>query len=161
MSYLYNLVSIKRLLKSNQSLSKEKRREISLNARKVQQEMTGFTSIEKKVYEELERRKILFESQKTINNKFIVDVYIPSLNLIIECDGDYWHSLEKTVKKDKSENAYLKKCGYNLLRWSEKDIKQNVKILVDNLEVFKNNLYGKSISIRDNNRPRKLTSCKY
>ena len=56
------------------------------------------------------------------NGKFLVDVYIPSLNLIIEADGDYWHSLDRVIKKDKAENAYLKKCGYNFLRLSEMEI---------------------------------------
>ena len=80
------------------------------------------TSIESKVYDELKARGFLFESQKVINGRFIVDAHIPSLNLVIEADGDYWHSLPKTAKKDKAENAYLKKCGYNLLRLTETEI---------------------------------------
>jgi len=80
------------------------------------------TSIEKKLYNELKARGLLFEKQRLINGKFLVDAYIPSLNLIIEADGDYWHSLPKVVRKDKSENAYLTKCGYNLLRLPEHEI---------------------------------------
>jgi len=130
----YNKISAKKMVESNQLLPKKERRRISLNARKIQQEMTCPTSIEKKVYDELKRRRFLFEAQKVINNKFIVDVYIPKLNLIIEADGDYWHSLPKAVRKDRAENAYLKKCGYNLVRWREKDINKNVKSLVNKLE---------------------------
>jgi len=80
------------------------------------------TSIEKKVYDELKACHLLFEKQKLINGKFLVDAYIPSLNLVIEADGNYWHSLDRVVKKDKAENAYLTKCGYNLLRLSETEI---------------------------------------
>lgn len=80
------------------------------------------TSIEKKLYEELKKRGLLFETQKLINGRFLVDAYIPSLNLIIEADGDYWHNLERVQKKDKAENAYLTKCGYKLLRLSEREI---------------------------------------
>lgn len=80
------------------------------------------TSIEIKLYKELSKRGVIFESQKLINSKFLVDAYIPSLNLVIEADGDYWHSLDRVVKKDKAENAYLKKCGYNIIRLSEKEI---------------------------------------
>ena len=80
------------------------------------------TSIEKKIYEELKSRGLLFETQKLINGRFLVDAYIPSLNLIIEADGDYWHSLDRVKKKDRAENAYLTKCCYNLLRLSEKEI---------------------------------------
>jgi very-short-patch-repair endonuclease len=81
------------------------------------------TSIEFKVYEKLKDMGIIFETQKIINKKFVVDAYIPSLNLIIEADGKYWHSLERIQKKDKAENAYLKKCGFNVLRLSEEEIK--------------------------------------
>lgn len=80
------------------------------------------TSIEIKVYEALKAKGFLFETQKIINGKFVVDAYIPSLNLIIEVDGDYWHGLDRIKKKDKAENAYLRKCGYGLLRLGEKDI---------------------------------------
>jgi len=88
----------------------------------VQSRIKKPTSIEKKLYEELKNRKLFFEPQKPINNRFIVDAYIPSLNLIIEADGDYWHSLPKVAHKDKAENAYLTKCGFNLLRLSETEI---------------------------------------
>lgn len=84
---------------------------------------TESTSIEIKVYTELKRLGFLFEKQRLINDKFVVDAYIPSLNLIIEADGDYWHSLDRVKKKDKAKNAYLKKCGFNLLRIPEHKIK--------------------------------------
>jgi very-short-patch-repair endonuclease len=87
-----------------------------------QQNHKEFTSIEKKVYEELKVRGFLFETQKLINSKFVVDAYIPNLNLVIEADGDYWHSLERVVKKDKVKNAYLTKCGFDLLRLTETEI---------------------------------------
>ncbi len=80
------------------------------------------SSIEKIVYDFLLSKGVIFEKQKLINGKFLVDVYIPEFNLVIECDGKYWHSLERVVKKDKAENAYLTKCGYNLLRLSEDEI---------------------------------------
>lgn len=88
-----------------------------------QKTMKEPTSIEKKVYEELKARGLLFEKQKLINGRFLVDAYIPSLNLVIEADGNYWHSLEKVKKRDKTKNAYLTKCGYKLLRLSETEIK--------------------------------------
>jgi very-short-patch-repair endonuclease len=80
------------------------------------------TSIEEKVYNELKSMGLLFETQKFINGKFVVDVYVPSLNLVVEADGDYWHGLERIKNKDKAENAYLTKCGFNVLRLSESEI---------------------------------------
>ena len=93
-----------------------------LEERLKQQTMRGNTSIEKKVYQELKNRGLLFEKQYLVNSKFLVDAYIPSLNLIIEADGDYWHALERVKKQDKAKNAYLTKCGFNLLRLSETEI---------------------------------------
>lgn len=81
----------------------------------------GPTSIERKLYKQLKKKNINFIKEHIIG-KFRVDVYIPSLNLVIEADGDYWHSLDYVIKKDKTENAYLKKHGYKLLRISETDI---------------------------------------
>jgi very-short-patch-repair endonuclease len=37
-------------------------------------------------------------------------------------DGDYWHSLSKNMGRDRTKNAYLIKCGYNMLRLSETEI---------------------------------------
>lgn len=101
---------------------KEYYKKIGMNGLLKQQIMKEPTSIEKKLYKELKRCGLLFETQKLINGKFLVDAYIPRLNLIIEADGDYWHSLNRIKKKDKAENAYLKKCGFNLLRFSESEI---------------------------------------
>lgn len=83
------------------------------------------TSIEKKVYDELKAKGLLFERQKTIGNKFTVDVYIPKLNLIIECDGDYWHNLPNNKRRDISKDAYLKKCGFDVLRLTGTEIKDD------------------------------------
>ena len=81
------------------------------------------TSIEKIVYDFLLSKGVLFEKQKLINGKFTVDVYIPDFNLVIECDGKYWHSLQRSINNDKAKNAYLTKCGFNMLRLGEDEIK--------------------------------------
>ena len=101
-----------------------------------QQTMKGPTSIEKKVYEELKVRGLLFEKQKLINGRFLVDAFIPSFNLVIEADGGYWHSLPRVIKKDKAENAYLTKCGYNLLRLTETEINNGQFKIKINKEVI-------------------------
>lgn len=83
------------------------------------------TSIEIKLYEELKNRGLLFETQKYVGNRFIVDAYVPSLNLVIEADGDYWHSLEKVKQRDNLKDEYLKKQGFNILRLTETEIKND------------------------------------
>jgi len=54
------------------------------------------TSIERAISKELLKHKIGFYPQKQFFD-FHVDFYIPP-RLIIEADGDYWHSLEKVRK---------------------------------------------------------------
>lgn len=97
-------------------------KKIGLVALLKQQNNKKPTSIEKKLYEEIKNKGLVFEKQKLINNKFLVDAFVPSLNLVIEADGAYWHSLDRVKQKDKAENAYLLKCGFNLLRLSESEI---------------------------------------
>ncbi len=83
------------------------------------------TSIEKLLYDFLVMSGIVFEKQYLVNRKFLVDAFIPSLNLVIEADGNYWHSLPKNIKKDKAENAYLTACGFDLIRLEEQSIHNN------------------------------------
>jgi very-short-patch-repair endonuclease len=87
----------------------------------VQQKGYG-TSIELKTDAFLKEIRLDYHHQYLVNNKFLVDFYIPSLNMIIECDGDYWHSRPEVVKRDNAKNAYIPKCGYHLLRISETNI---------------------------------------
>ena len=45
------------------------------------------------------------------------------LNLLIEFDGTYWHSLPSAISNDKRKNAYIKRYykHLKLLRIKEKD----------------------------------------
>lgn len=88
------------------------------------------TSIEKAVYDYLVLNKIVFEKQKVINGKYVVDAYIPNLNLVIEADGIYWHSKPISLKRDKIKDAYLKEQGFNLIRLPENEIR-NGKFQLD------------------------------
>jgi very-short-patch-repair endonuclease len=91
------------------------------------------TSIERLIYDELEERDIPFEKQVVINSKFKVDVYLSQQKTVIECDGDYWHTLPKVVARDKAKNAYLTKCGYKVFHFWEHEIRKDAKKCVDNV----------------------------
>jgi very-short-patch-repair endonuclease len=86
---------------------------------------------------ELETKDILnkygieFEHQKIVNGK-IYDFYLPDYNLLIEVDGNYWHSkgkcdidiLNKSLKNrrngDRIKNKIALKKGYRLFRvWED------------------------------------------
>jgi len=80
------------------------------------------TSIELKVKKYLDDRKINYIHPFNLGNRFQCDFYIPFLNLIVECDGSYWHSLPENKRRDKAKDAYAKECGFNILRLTEKEI---------------------------------------
>ena len=97
------------------------------------------TEIEKIMAKELAKRGIPFVKQFDIDNKFVCDFAIPFLKIIIECDGDYWHSnpkiysninltydQKKNTQRDKFKDKYLKERGWLVLRFFESDIKQNL-----------------------------------
>ena len=71
-----------------------------------------------------------FLTQVLIFNKFTVDVMLDKLNIIIQWDGDYWHGFinpkdprhKKRMGLDKSQDAYMKKCGYIVLRFWEHEV---------------------------------------
>jgi DNA mismatch endonuclease (patch repair protein) len=80
----------------------------------------------------LDQLKIEYYFQKGLCG-FLVDFYIPSLKLIIEVDGIYWHGhpdsfnpndkrVIKNMERDKRENKILKERGYKLIRIWEHEI---------------------------------------
>lgn len=83
--------------------------------------ITSPTGIEVAIEAALRAMGIAFEPQPQID-KWSCDFLIPSTNLVIECDGDYWHSLPRTVRKDAIKDQWLQNNGYQVLHLSEADI---------------------------------------
>jgi len=94
------------------------------------------TSIEIKIKEILTNNNIVFKKNFTVSfsggNRFY-DFYLKDYNLLIEADGDYWHSnpllfkilneaQQKNKLNDEFKNELAKKNGYNLVRFWEIDI---------------------------------------
>ena len=98
------------------------------------------TSIEVKIQEFLKSLKIEFRTHvymKEIENQYRCDIFVPKYNLIIECDGDYWHGnpekfskerlTEKQINQKERDNlrtSQLINAGYVVLRLWECDIKK-------------------------------------
>jgi very-short-patch-repair endonuclease len=67
--------------------------------------------------------------------KILCDFYLPKENCIIEVDGKYWHNYPKGNTKDKIRTKELKKIGYNVLRFWEKEFNiEKVKMELKNLK---------------------------
>jgi len=89
------------------------------------------TNIEKIMEDNLTLQKIPFYSQFSVAGMFIADFFIPSLNTIIECDGDYWHSREELIRRDKIKNGLYKREGFRVLRFGEKEIEEDILSCID------------------------------
>jgi len=70
---------------------------------------------------------IEFQEQVLMFGKFLVDIVIPSKKLIIQWDGEYWHSKKKNRDRDNSSDLYLRKCGYHVLRITDKEIGKDIE----------------------------------
>jgi len=68
------------------------------------------------------------------------DIFIESNNVnykgvCIFADGDYWHSRHGAQQYDKQINEYLFCKGYKVLRFWEKDIKQDINKCINIIEI--------------------------
>ena len=94
--------------------------------------------LQKVVYES-NIEKILQKNLQNINIKFIKHKYISNIkhsyqcdifikpNIVIECDGNYWHNYPNYNEIDLVRTKELKKAGYKVLRFWESDINNNFK----------------------------------
>jgi len=108
-----------------------KKKRLEKSATKMSNKMTSPERIFAKMMKELD---IKVESQKVLGNK-IFDFYIPSKNMMIEVDGDYYHAnpliyeakdLNKmqirNVRNDKFKDVLAKGNGYVIERVWEYDL---------------------------------------
>ncbi len=102
------------------------------------------TKIELKIQGFLEELGITYLKQfyvKEIKNKYRCDIFVPSFNLIIEVDGDYFHGNPKFYSKkeltkkqqeqkirDKLRTDQLIQQGFRVIRLWEDDIKDMTKV---------------------------------
>ena len=119
--------------KKHSTIAREKIRKATIQNVISGNNRFSYTKPERMFYEELEKRKINYIPQFNLNDKFAVDVYLPDTNTLVQVDGNYWHNLDRVKKKDKSFNAYATTCGYNLKRFWELDIYENVGKCIDSL----------------------------
>lgn len=91
---------------------------------------SGETSIEQMIRKELERRGEPFEQQVKFK-RYHVDFVLLNRNVVIECDGSYWHRLFKVVVRDRRKDDYLASLGYQVFRFTEREIRKSPSDCVD------------------------------
>ncbi len=97
------------------------------------------TSIEKKIEQELKKRNIVYQPQVPLCNISVVDFYLPEYNIVIFCDGCYWHNCKdhypnkSQTAKDMIQNKILTEKGYFVYRFWEHDINASAKKCIDSI----------------------------
>lgn len=69
---------------------------------------------------------LTFESEVPLGF-YVCDFLLTPHNVVIECDGDYWHSLPNVIRRDRMKNAWLRGNGYVVLRLPESLIRSNLE----------------------------------
>jgi len=83
------------------------------------------TDIEILMQKAFSKQKIKFKTQKNLLDLTCVDIFIKP-NIVVFCDGDYWHNLPAAKVKDPYINEGLRRAGYKVFRFLGSEIKSNV-----------------------------------
>jgi very-short-patch-repair endonuclease/DNA-binding XRE family transcriptional regulator len=79
----------------------------------------------------IKRKETKSNGRVQIPRYYIADFYLPDYNLIIECDGEYWH---RDKKKDLERTEKILQLGYkDVIRFSNKDIFNNKRNILEKL----------------------------
>lgn len=82
-------------------------------------------------YALLDSLGVQHERQAVFNSKFTPDALVSEAMLVIQFDGDYWHDrkgtstearIRRRVALDRSQDAYIRTCGWRVLRLWESDL---------------------------------------
>ena len=92
------------------------------------------TEAEDRLWSKLRRKQLRgyqFYRQKTIA-KYIVDFHCPKANLVIELDGGQHYS-EIGKEKDQLRDDVLTKMGVKVLRFSDREVFENLKGVLESI----------------------------
>jgi very-short-patch-repair endonuclease len=102
------------------------------------QQMGLTTKIESIGYALLDDLGVEYLPQHLFAGKFTLDAYLPEHGISVQFDGDYWHGhpdkypepdnrQRKRMQLDKSQDAYLLKCGVRVFRAWGSDLRGNLE----------------------------------
>jgi very-short-patch-repair endonuclease len=106
----------------------------------------------------MEKAEIAFARQVLIKNKFLVDALLTNDPVVIQIDGDYWHGnpeqfpnpdkrQRKRMALDKSQDAYMLKCGITVVRIWGSDLQMNPSFLLTKIEQVLDQLHSQATSV--------------
>jgi len=121
----------KRMKENNPTFDPEVRKKISdstkkrlaenpdLHPNRIMAKKGFMSSLEKNAARALDRQGICYEAQFPIGPYF-ADFAIPSLKIVLEIDGDYWHT---DKEREATRDFFLKKEGWDVFHIDEKTAK--------------------------------------
>lgn len=80
----------------------------------------------------LDELSVSYVAQKQLG-PFVVDFYFPQWKLVLEVDGDYWHSLPEQQERDRRKDQWLQKNGYRIIRLTESEIREDARRSVEKI----------------------------
>jgi very-short-patch-repair endonuclease len=89
---------------------------------------TKMTSIERLLHDEFKKRRLKFEMHKTMFRRWQPDFVFEQARLIVQADGDYWHSLPDRMESDHAFNAVASSEGWSVWRFGEREIKMHAPV---------------------------------
>ncbi|MFZ2937622.1 MAG: NUMOD3 domain-containing DNA-binding protein [Candidatus Omnitrophota bacterium] len=90
------------------------------------------TDIEKLIENELIKKSIPYLKQAPIKGIALVDFLLPN-NIIIQCDGDYWHSKKTVKERDSNQDFILTFNNYKVYRFTGTEIKKSAKKCIESV----------------------------
>ena len=103
--------------------------------------------LEEKMYLEMRKREIIAERQfyvKVGGKDYCLDfgIFCKKGNIDLECDGEKYHLLPEALARDRERNNELTSFGWNVLRFSGKEISQTINNCFRIINKTINNLGG-------------------
>ena len=92
------------------------------------------TDVERLLWSKVRKKQLKgyqFYRQRIAGN-YIVDFYCPKAKLIVEVDGGQ-HYNNKEIKKDKIRDDYMRKQGLKVLRFSDREILENLNGVIERI----------------------------
>ena len=85
---------------------------------------TKMTSIEYLLHQEFKKRRLKFEMHKTMFGRWQPDFVFENARLIVQADGDYWHSRPEVKRRDAAFNQAAR-AGWTVWRFGEREIEMH------------------------------------
>ena len=76
--------------------------------------------------------KVIYNDRKVLDG-LELDIYYPELSIAIEYQGNYWHSLQKTIINDKRKKKLCKEKGIKLIEVWDDDFLKNSQSISENI----------------------------